>query len=329
MTSRSPSSRDLVRWRPGMARPARPQPGFEVAVGTGRNLPLPRPSAPPGARNSAPRCSVPPSQRAAGLCRDADLPKATPSTCRSATRCSTPWSARCRCAPFPARPRRSANESRPSPRSQLVLDHIGSTWPPIYAAMALERSPIRTDGEHFTRRQLPLVQAGRTQIVKAERLKAGPSGASTPSSPREVSATRLDAGISSPGSPDRWSRHDPDGRIFQTARGGILQDSGYNEVWDQPRQTALTSAQYRVTARPPPQRPAARRRLLVAELRCARDRGRPPRRARRRGPTRDLRPLHRRPGCCRQPAHHRRPRHPRRRGQTRVTKDDDDTEQAS
>ena len=23
-----------------------------------------------------------------------------------------------------------------------------------------------------------------------------------------------------------------DGRIFQTARGGILQDSGYNEVWD-------------------------------------------------------------------------------------------------
>ena len=23
----------------------------------------------------------------------------------------------------------------------------------------------------------------------------------------------------------------PDGRIFQTARGGILQDSGYNEVW--------------------------------------------------------------------------------------------------
>ena len=37
----------------------------------------------------------------------------------------------------------------------------------------------------------------------------------------------------------------PDGRIFQTARGGILQDSGYNEVWDQARQTALTPAQYR------------------------------------------------------------------------------------
>ena len=36
-----------------------------------------------------------------------------------------------------------------------------------------------------------------------------------------------------------------DGRIFQTARGGILQDSGYNEVWDQARREALTPAQYR------------------------------------------------------------------------------------
>jgi integrase len=36
-----------------------------------------------------------------------------------------------------------------------------------------------------------------------------------------------------------------DGRIFQTARGGILQDSGYNEVWTEARQTALTPAQYR------------------------------------------------------------------------------------
>ncbi|HEY3955089.1 MAG TPA: hypothetical protein VGM53_17090 [Streptosporangiaceae bacterium] len=52
-----------------------------------------------------------------------------------------------------------------------------------------------------------------------------------------------------------------DGRIFHTARGGILQGSGY-----------------------------------VAELRGARDRGRPPGRARRRGPAVDLRLLHRRVG---------------------------------
>jgi integrase len=37
----------------------------------------------------------------------------------------------------------------------------------------------------------------------------------------------------------------PDGRIFQTARGGILQDSGYNEVWAEARKTALAPAQCR------------------------------------------------------------------------------------
>jgi hypothetical protein len=45
----------------------------------------------------------------------------------------------------------------------------------------------------------------------------------------------------------------------------------------------------------------------VAQLRSTGDRGRPPRRARRRGPAQDLRPLHRRAGRRRQPAHHRRP----------------------
>jgi integrase len=36
-----------------------------------------------------------------------------------------------------------------------------------------------------------------------------------------------------------------DGRVFQTARGGILQDSSYNEVWDKARKAALTPAQYK------------------------------------------------------------------------------------
>jgi hypothetical protein len=43
-------------------------------------------------------------------------------------------------------------------------------------------------------------------------------------------------------------------------------------------------------------RPAACGGVTVAELRGAGDRGRPPRRARRRGPAEDLRPLHRRAG---------------------------------
>jgi len=56
----------------------------------------------------------------------------------------------------------------------LLLDHIGSTWPPIYAAQwLLERLTIRLAGEHFTRRQLPLVEAAGFDIVETERRKAG------------------------------------------------------------------------------------------------------------------------------------------------------------
>ena len=56
----------------------------------------------------------------------------------------------------------------------LLHDHIGSTWPPIYAAQRLlEQLTVRAAGEHFTRRQLPLVRAAGFQIVEAERLKAG------------------------------------------------------------------------------------------------------------------------------------------------------------
>jgi hypothetical protein len=54
---------------------------------------------------------------------------------------------------------------------------------------------------------------------------------------------------------------------------------------------------------PPPLRPPPRRRVPVAELRGARHRSRPPRRAQRRRPAQGLRPLHRRPGRHRQQAH--------------------------
>jgi ubiquinone/menaquinone biosynthesis C-methylase UbiE len=56
----------------------------------------------------------------------------------------------------------------------LLLDHVGSTWPPVYAAQWLvERVTIRIAGEHFTRRQLPLVKAAGFELVEVERLKAG------------------------------------------------------------------------------------------------------------------------------------------------------------
>ena len=69
----------------------------------------------------------------------------------------------------------------------------------------------------------------------------------------------------------------------------------------------------RLPAGPPPLRPAARRRVPVAELRRPGHRSRPTRRAQRRRPAQDLRPLHRRTGRRRQQAHRRRPR--RHRGQ--------------
>lgn len=56
----------------------------------------------------------------------------------------------------------------------LLLDHVASTAAPLRAAQWLfERGSIRFAGEHFTRRQLPLVQAAGFEIVEAERLKAG------------------------------------------------------------------------------------------------------------------------------------------------------------
>jgi ubiquinone/menaquinone biosynthesis C-methylase UbiE len=60
------------------------------------------------------------------------------------------------------------------PGGRLLLDRIGSTWPPVYGAQwLLERITIRAAGEHFTRRQLPLVQAAGFQVMETERLKAG------------------------------------------------------------------------------------------------------------------------------------------------------------
>jgi ubiquinone/menaquinone biosynthesis C-methylase UbiE len=56
----------------------------------------------------------------------------------------------------------------------LLLDHVGSTWPPIYALFWLaERVSIRTAGEHYTRRSLPLVEAAGFEIVETRRQKAG------------------------------------------------------------------------------------------------------------------------------------------------------------
>jgi ubiquinone/menaquinone biosynthesis C-methylase UbiE len=56
----------------------------------------------------------------------------------------------------------------------LLLDHIGSSWPPIWAIQRLvEQFTIRSAGEYMTRRPLPLVLAAGFEIVETQRLKVG------------------------------------------------------------------------------------------------------------------------------------------------------------
>jgi ubiquinone/menaquinone biosynthesis C-methylase UbiE len=56
----------------------------------------------------------------------------------------------------------------------LLFDHIGSSWPPVYAGQwLLGQLTRRSAGEYLTRRQLPLVQAAGFEIAETQRLKAG------------------------------------------------------------------------------------------------------------------------------------------------------------
>jgi ubiquinone/menaquinone biosynthesis C-methylase UbiE len=149
---------------------------LEVAIGTGRNLPCYPADATITGIELSPAMLAIARQRATSLGRDADLREgdaehlpfgdASFDTAVCAlSLCTIP------------RPAAAIAEMRrvlvPGGRL-LLLDHIGSTWPPVYGAQwLLERITIRAAGEHFTRRQLPLVQAAGFQVVETERLKAG------------------------------------------------------------------------------------------------------------------------------------------------------------
>ncbi|MEV6931406.1 methyltransferase domain-containing protein [Dactylosporangium sp. NPDC051485] len=149
---------------------------LEVAVGTGLNLPHYPAGASVSGIELSPRMLAIARERAAGLGLGAELlqgdAEALPYddgtfdtvVCALAL-CAIP------------RPATALAEMRrvlvPGGRL-LLLDHIGSSWPPLYAAQwLLERLTIRAVGEHFTRRQLPLVRAAGFEIVEVERLKAG------------------------------------------------------------------------------------------------------------------------------------------------------------
>jgi ubiquinone/menaquinone biosynthesis C-methylase UbiE len=149
---------------------------LEVAIGTGRNLPCYPADVTLTGIELSPAMLAIARQRATGLSRDVDLGEGDAehlpfddvsfdTVVCALSLCTIPSPA--------AAVGEMRRVLRPGGRL-LLLDHIGSTWPPVYAAQwLLERVTIRTAGEHFTRRQLPLVRAAGFQIVESERLKAG------------------------------------------------------------------------------------------------------------------------------------------------------------
>ncbi len=149
---------------------------LEVAVGTGLSLPhYPADVTLTGVEVS-PRMLALARQRAADLGRDVDLREgdaehlpfgdgAFDTVVCALGLCTIPD------------PGRAIAEMRRVlvPGGRLVLlDHVGSTWPPVHALLWLiEQVTVRRAGEHYTRRQQPLVRAAGFEILEAERSKAG------------------------------------------------------------------------------------------------------------------------------------------------------------
>lgn len=149
---------------------------LEVAIGTGRNLPYYPLDATVTGIELSPAMLAIARQRAADLGRDADLRAGNAEQLPfDDTAFDTVVCALALCTiPDPVAAIGEMKRVLVPGGRLLLLDHIGSSWPPIYAAQwLLEQVTIRAAGEHFTRRQLPLVQAAGFEIVETQRLKAG------------------------------------------------------------------------------------------------------------------------------------------------------------
>jgi ubiquinone/menaquinone biosynthesis C-methylase UbiE len=149
---------------------------LEVAVGTGRNLPHYRPGVTITGVDLSPEMLARARDRAAELGLAADLregdaeqlplPDASFDTVVCAlSLCSIP---------HPAAALAEMHRVLVPGGTLLLVDHIGSSWLPLRAAQRLfEQITVRAAGEHFTRRQLPLVQAAGFEVEECERRKAG------------------------------------------------------------------------------------------------------------------------------------------------------------
>jgi ubiquinone/menaquinone biosynthesis C-methylase UbiE len=149
---------------------------LEVAIGTGRNLQhYPAETTVTGIELSPAMLAIA-RQRAADLGRDVDLHEgdAEHLPARDASFDTVVCALGLCTIPDPAAAIGEMKRVLVPGGRLLLLDHIRSTWLPIHAAQWLvERITIPWEGEHFTRRQLPLVLAAGFQLAESERLKAG------------------------------------------------------------------------------------------------------------------------------------------------------------
>lgn len=149
---------------------------LEVAVGTGLNLPHYRPDTRVTGIDLSPAMLAIARHRAADLGRDVDLREGDAERLPFADASfDTVVCALSLCSiPDPAAAIGEMKRVLVPGGRLLLLDHVGSSWPPVYAAQwLLERLTIRIAGEHFTRRQLPAVTAAGFVVVERERRKAG------------------------------------------------------------------------------------------------------------------------------------------------------------
>jgi len=149
---------------------------LEVAIGTGRNLGF----YPPGVRITgielSPAMLALAQQHAVDLGRDVDLREGDAQALPYADGSfDTVVCTLSLCTvPDPAAAIAEMRRVLRGGGQLLLLDHIGSSWPPIHGLQWLiERFTIRTAGEHLTRRQLSLVRAAGFEVIETQRLKAG------------------------------------------------------------------------------------------------------------------------------------------------------------
>lgn len=149
---------------------------LEVAVGTGRSLPFYPDRVRLTGVDLSPRMLEQARVRAAELGRDVELREADAERLPFADASFDTVVCALSLCNIPDRARALGEMRRVLAPSGglLLLDHVGSTWPPVFAVQWLvERVTIRTAGEHFTRRSLPLVEAAGFTVVEHARRKAG------------------------------------------------------------------------------------------------------------------------------------------------------------